>query len=193
MTRKDRPTLKQLERELARRDTLSRYMKAIRITIVSLVFVVSISVLLAVIWIPILRVTGTSMTPTLYEDEIVVVRKTDNFKTGEMIAFYYNNKILIKRAIAGSGDMVYMDDKGNVYVNNELVDEPYAVDKGQGICDLKFPYQVPEDCWFVLGDHRSTSVDSRSDQIGCVKQEDVIGKVSLRIYPLNKLSFLTNK
>lgn len=188
-----RPTLEEVERELARRDTVSRYLKALRITVVSLVFVVSVSVLLAVLWIPVLRVTGTSMTPTLEDNDVVVVRKTNKFDTGEMIAFYYNNKVLIKRAIASSGDMVYIDKKGDVYVNEKKIDDNYAVDKGKGKCDIEFPYQVPEDSYFVLGDHRSTSIDSRSDEIGCVKKEDVIGKVFLRVYPFKRFSFMNDQ
>lgn len=186
MTRADRPTLDQIKKELVRRDRMSRYTNALKITLVALVFVISISVLLAVLWIPVLRVTGTSMTPHLEEDDIVIIRKTSNFKTGNIIAFYYNNKILLKRVIAGAGDVVDMDKDGNVYVNNSKIDEPYAVDKGKGKCDIEFPYQVPEDSWFVLGDHRSTSIDSRSDEIGCIKQEDVIGKLFFRIYPFKK-------
>lgn len=186
MTRADRPTLDQIKKELVRRDRMSRYTNALKITLVALVFVISISVLLAVLWIPVLRVTGTSMTPHLEEGDIVIIRKTSNFKTGNIIAFYYNNKILLKRVIAGAGDVVDMDKDGNVYVNNSKIDEPYAVDKGKGKCDIEFPYQVPEDSWFVLGDHRSTSIDSRSDEIGCIKQEDVIGKLFFRIYPFKK-------
>lgn len=186
MTRADRPTLDQIKKELVRRDRMSRYTKALKITLVALVFVISISVLLAVLWIPVLRVTGTSMTPHLEEGDIVVIRKTSKFETGEIIAFYYNNKILLKRVIAGAGDVVDMDKQGNVYVNNNKIDEPYAVDKGKGKCDIEFPYQVPEDSWFVLGDHRSTSIDSRSDEIGCIKQEDVMGKLFFRIYPFKK-------
>lgn len=186
MTRADRPTLDQIKNELVRRDRMSRYTNALKITLVALVFVISISVLLAVLWIPVLRVTGTSMTPHLEEGDIVIIRKTSNFKTGNIIAFYYNNKILLKRVIAGAGDVVDMDKDGNVYVNNSKIDEPYAVDKGKGKCDIEFPYQVPEDSWFVLGDHRSTSIDSRSDEIGCIKQEDVIGKLFFRIYPFKK-------
>lgn len=186
MTRADRPTLDQIKKELVRRDRMSRYTNALKITLVALVFVISISVLLAVLWIPVLRVTGTSMTPHLEEGDIVIIRKTSNFKTGNIIAFYYNNKILLKRVIAGVGDVVDMDKDGNVYVNNSKIDEPYAVDKGKGKCDIEFPYQIPEDSWFVLGDHRSTSIDSRSDEIGCIKQEDVIGKLFFRIYPFKK-------
>lgn len=186
MTRADRPTLDQIKKELVRRDRMSRYTNALKITLVALVFVISISVLLAVLWIPVLRVTGTSMTPHLEEGDIVIIRKTSNFKTGNIIAFYYNNKILLKRVIAGAGDVVDMDKDGNVYVNNSKIDEPYAVDKGKGKYDIEFPYQIPEDSWFVLGDHRSTSIDSRSDEIGCIKQEDVIGKLFFRIYPFKK-------
>lgn len=187
MTRADRPTLEQIERELARRDTVSRYLRAFRITVFVIAFVAAISVLLATLYVPILKVSGSSMTPLLNQDELVVVLKSQKFETGEVVAFYYNNKILLKRVIAGEGDFVDIDDSGNVYVNDVLIDEPYAVDKGSGECDIEFPYQVPDGSWFVLGDHRSTSIDSRSTQVGTIKDEDMLGKVFMRIYPFGKL------
>lgn len=189
MTRAERPTLEQIERELARRENVSRYAKAFRITIVTLIVVVAVAVLVATLWLPVLRISGTSMTPSLSEDEIIVVLKDSDFECGEIVAFYYNNKILLKRVIAGAGDWIDFDDDGNVYVNNVMVDEPYAVDKGEGNCDIEFPYQVPDGCWFVLGDHRSTSIDSRSSEVGCVKDEDMLGRIFCRIYPFKKISF----
>lgn len=189
MTREDRPTLEQIECELSRRDTVSRYARAFRMTIVVLILVVAVSILVATLWLPVLRVSGTSMTPALNEDDIVVVVKSSDFECGEIVAFYYNNKILLKRVIAGEGDWVDIDENGNVYVNDVLIEEPYAVDKGEGNCDIEFPYQVPEGCWFVLGDHRSTSIDSRSLEIGCVKNEDMLGKVFFRVYPVREMTF----
>lgn len=187
MTRAERPTLEQIERELARRDTVSRYSKALRVTLIVLIVVSALSVLAATIFFPVLTVTGTSMTPLLEQDQIVVVAKGIKPKTGDVAAFYYNNKILLKRVIAGSGDMVDIDDKGNVYVNDKKLDEPYAVEKGEGECDITLPFQVPEDSWFVMGDHRSTSIDSRSTQVGCIKDEDVLGVIFLRVYPFGDI------
>ena len=187
LTRADRPTLEQIERELARRDSVSRYTKAFTITMVVLIVAVALAVPVATLWPSVIRVTGISMTPNLNPDEIVVALKSDEFECGDIVALYYNNKILLKRVIAGEGDVVDFDSEGNVYVNDILIDEPYAVDKGEGECDVEFPYQVPENCWFVLGDHRSTSVDSRSTTVGCIKDEDVLGKIFLRIYPFKEI------
>lgn len=187
MTRADRPTLEQIERELARRDTLGRYAKAMRITIAVLIVVSAVSVLAATIFFPVLTVTGSSMTPSLEEKQIVVAAKGSTPKTGDIAAFYYNNKILLKRVIAGEGDIVDMDSHGNVYVNDKLIDEPYAVDKGEGECNIEFPFQVPEKSWFVLGDHRSTSIDSRTTEVGCIKDDDILGKIFLRIYPFKDI------
>ncbi len=191
MTRADRPTLEQIERELIRREGISRYRRVLRITLAVLAVVVALSVLTATLWFPILRVSGASMSPALEADDVVMVVKARRFECGEIVAFYYNNKILLKRAIAGAGDWVDMDADGNVFVNDVKLDEPYAVDKGEGLCDLTFPFQVPEDSWFMLGDHRSTSVDSRSSQVGCIKSEDVLGKVFLRIYPFGRVRFVS--
>jgi signal peptidase I len=189
MTRADRPTIEQVERELARRENISRYTKAFRITVVTLIVVVAVAVLVATLWLPVLKVSGTSMTPSLYQDEIIVVMKDSDFKCGEIAAFYYNNKILIKRVIAGEGDWVDIDSEGNVYVNDVMIDEPYAVDKSEGSCDVDFPCQVPEDCWFVLGDHRSTSIDSRSTEVGFIKDEDMLGRIFCRVYPFKRFKF----
>lgn len=190
MTREERPTIEQLERELARRDRISRYIKSLKMTLLILLVVGAIAVLAATLWVPMLRVSGTSMTPELNQDDVVIVLRKSEFKCGEVVAFYYHNKILLKRVIAGEGDWVDIDEEGNVYVNDILLEEPYAVNKEEGQGDITYPYQVPEDSWFVLGDHRNTSVDSRSSEIGCIKNEDMLGSVFLRIYPFHKITFL---
>lgn len=187
MIRENRPTREQVEKELARREMGDRYKRALLVTLGSIVAVAAVAVIAATMFLPVLKVSGTSMTPILENGEIVVAVKNSSFETGDIVAFYYNNKILIKRVIAGSGDYVDMDSEGYVYVNNEKLDEPYAVDLGEGKCDIEFPYQVPEGSWFVLGDHRSTSIDSRSSIVGCITDENMLGKVFLRVYPINKI------
>lgn len=145
------------------------------------------AVLVATLWLPVLQIYGSSMTPTLEEGDIVVSIKSKTYETGDIVAFYYNNKILIKRVIAGSGDWVDLDEDGTVYVNGEKLDEPYVKDKAFGECDLELPYQVPESRIFVMGDHRSVSVDSRSKAVGCVAEEQIVGKLVFRIWPLTGL------
>lgn len=145
------------------------------------------AVLVATLWLPVLQIYGSSMTPTLEEGDIVVSIKSKTYETGDIVAFYYNNKILIKRVIAGSGDWVDLDEDGTVYVNGEKLDEPYVKDKAFGECDLELPYQVPESRIFVMGDHRSVSVDSRSKAVGCVAEEQIVGKLVCRIWPLTGL------
>jgi signal peptidase I len=136
---------------------------------------------------PVLRVYGNSMTPNLTNGDIVVLMKSSDFETGDVIAFYYNNKILIKRVIACSGDWVDMDEDGTVSVNGEVLDEPYVSELAYGECDISFPYQVPDNRVFVMGDHRSVSVDSRSSQIGCVSEEQIVGKLEFRVWPFKRL------
>lgn len=181
------PTLDQLETELRREKYRRRYHTVLRSTVYTLITVAAISVLIATLWLPVLQIYGSSMTPTLQDGEIVVSVKTSDFTQGDIISFYYNNKILIKRVICGAGDWIDMDEDGNVYVNDVLLDEPYLVEKALGECDISLPYQVPDDRVFVMGDHRSTSVDSRSTSVGCVAQEQIVGKIVFRVWPLNRL------
>ena len=143
--------------------------------------------LVATLFLPILQIYGTSMTPTLSEGEIVVSVKGASFERGDIISFYYNNKILVKRVIAFEGEYINIDDEGNVYINNKIIDEPYLTEKAFGECDLKLPYQVPAGKIFVLGDHRSTSVDSRSSVMGCVSEEQIVGKIAFRVWPFDRL------
>lgn len=182
----DRPTTVQIEAELKRMRFKSDYRTALRGTLYALITVAAISVLVATLLLPVLRIYGSSMTPTMYDGNIVVSLKGSEFTQGEVVAFYYNNKILVKRVIAGAGDWVDMDEDGSVYVNGELLDEPYLEEKAVGECDVTFPYQVPDGRWFVMGDHRSVSVDSRSSTVGCVAQEQIVGKLVYRIWPLSE-------
>ncbi len=182
------PSSEQLKEELKRVKHRARYKKALRGTIWTLVVVAAASIILSTFLFTVLKTQGTSMEPVLSENQLVIAVKTHRFKTGEIVAFYYNNKILIKRVIGSAGDWVNIDETGDVYVNDALLDEPYAVDKTLGDGDITFPYQVPENRWFVLGDHRATSADSRSSIIGNVSDEQIIGKVVLRIWPLSEIS-----
>ena len=152
--------------------------------------VAAIAVLVSMLFLPVLRVTGTSMTPTLQNDELVVCRKRGTFQSGDIIAFYFNNKILLKRVIGVAGDIIDIDDSGTVYVNGEALEEPYLNEKALGECDIELPYQVPDERVFVMGDHRSTSVDSRSTAVGCVAEEAVVGKVILRVWPVKQFEVL---
>lgn len=180
------PSTKQLEEELKRVKYKRRYRFVLRSTIYTLITVAAAAILVATLWLPVLQIYGSSMTPTLQDGEIIFSVKTSEFEQGEIIAFYYNNKILIKRAICGPGDWIDIDEDGNVYVNEVLLDEPYLVERAFGDCNIELPYQVPDGKFFVMGDHRSTSVDSRNTAVGCVSQEQIVGKVLFRIWPLKR-------
>jgi signal peptidase I len=172
------------EAELGRLKYRRRFLQTMYSTIGMLITVSAAAILVAVLLLPVLRIYGTSMTPTLTEGDYVVSVKGSDYETGDICCFYYNNKILVKRVIAKSGDWVDIDEDGTVYVNHEKIDEPYVTDLALGECDIELPYQVPEKRLFVLGDHRSVSVDSRSTTIGCVAEEQMVGKVIFRVWPL---------
>ena len=178
------PEISQLEAELKRVKYRSRYRTVLRSTVYTLVVVAAIAVLVATIWMPVLQIYGSSMTPTLSEGEIVLSLKGSQFQPGDVIAFYYNNKILVKRVICGPGDWVDIDADGTVYVNNTALEEPYLTERAFGECDLSLPYQVPDGRYFVMGDHRSTSVDSRSTTVGCIAEEQIVGRIIYRVWPL---------
>lgn len=190
ITTGDIPATEQLEAELAREKYKHRYHSVLRSTIYTLVIVAAVAVLTATLWLPVLQIYGSSMTPTLQDGEIVFSVKTSDFAPGDIVAFYYNNKILIKRVICGPADWVNIDGDGTVYVNGTVLDEPYLVEKALGDCNIELPYQVPDGKVFVMGDHRSTSVDSRNTAVGCVAQEQVVGKIIFRIWPLNRLGIV---
>lgn len=184
------PEISQLEAELERERYRHRYGRTLRSTIYALITVAAAAVLVATLWMPVLRIYGGSMAPTLSDGEIVVSLKTGTFQPGEIIAFYYNNKILIKRVIAGPGDWVDIEEDGTVYVNGTPLEEPYLEEKALGECNIELPYQVPESRWFVMGDHRSVSVDSRNTAVGCVSEEQIVGRLVLRLWPLKAIGKL---
>lgn len=184
------PSLPEIQRERKRIRRKDYYRQALRGTISVLVVVAAVAVLIATLFLPILQISGDSMSPTLEHDEIVVLMKTKKFDRGDLIGFYYQGKILLKRVIALPEDEVAIDAEGNVYVNGELLEEPYVTDKGLGDCDLEFPYKVPGTSYFVMGDRRSNSVDSRNSVVGPVSQEDIIGKVFVRVWPFSRLGFV---
>lgn len=182
------PTTAEVEAERERLAYRSRYARVLRSTIYALLVVAAVAVLLATLFLPVLQVSGDSMNPTLQDRDIIVLVKTDHMKTGDLCGFYWQNKLLLKRIIGLPGDIITLDEDGVVTVNGEVLDEPYVDELALGECDIKFPYQVPENRYFVLGDHRATSIDSRSSVIGCVEKSQVVGRVFLRIWPLNRFA-----
>ena len=179
------PATADLEAAVRHNRYVHRFRATVRSTFLSLVVVAAAAVLVAVLLLPILRIYGKSMRGTLDSGDIVVSVKTSNMKTGDIIAFYYNNNILVKRMIANPGDMVDIDLEGNVYVNDVKLDEPYLDDKAYGETNIELPYQVPDSRIFVIGDNRGSSIDSRNTSVGCVSDEQIVGKIVFRIWPIS--------
>ena len=184
------PTTEELGAELERVRGRKRFLKLLYNTVASLIVVAAVAVLVSMLFLPALRVTGVSMTPTLHNDELVVCRRIGGFEKGDRIAFYHNNKILLKRVIGVAGDVIDIKNDGSVYVNGEKLDEPYVDSLSYGTCDIELPYQVPDNRYFVMGDHRSESIDSRTKEIGCIVEEMIIGKVIWCIWPLDSIKIM---
>ena len=190
ITRKyfDIPDIGIVDKERRRLRRRARFKRITLRTASTLLVVAAVAVLVATLFLPILQVSGESMEPALYDKDVILLLKTKGFTTGDLIGFYHDGKILLKRVIAGPGDTVLIDEAGNVYVNQVLLDEPYVSEKTKGDCDIEFPYTVPGEVYFVMGDHRAVSVDSRNDEIGCISYDLIIGRIFWRIWPFSRFS-----
>ena len=186
----DIPQLDVLQQELKRERYKRRFRRLLRSTINALIVVAAVAALIATLILPVLQIAGTSMEPSLNDGDIVLLVKTDDLHPGDLCAFYYSNKILIKRIIAAPGDYIWIESDGTVFLNGELLDEPYVSEKALGECDVEFPYQVPENNYFVMGDKRETSIDSRSSVIGCIAEDQIIGKIFFKLWPLKDFEFV---
>jgi signal peptidase I len=178
-----RPSKALLDEEILRRERSKAFYGAVWGAVRTLLVVAAASVLLSTFWLPVLRVYGESMLPALRDGEIVLAVKHSEPRRGDIVAFRYNNKLLLKRVIAVSGEWVDIDENGAVSVNGEPLDEPYAPEKALGNCDITLPYQVPDGSFFVMGDRRLTSADSRSSAVGAVSGDQLVGKAALRLWP----------
>ena len=193
MNRKEKkqvPELSELRRELNREKYKYRFASVLRSTVCTLIVIAALAILVATLWLPVLQIYGSSMAPTLEEGQIVVSVKGSEFKQNELVAFYIGNKLLVKRVIAGPSDTVTITEDGTVYVNKKELIEPYITGKALGECDITFPYQVPDSRYFLLGDHRAISVDSRSSSVGCIAEEQIVGKITFCVWPLSDFGAL---
>lgn len=184
------PNSADIEQELKRERYKVRYKRTLKSTVFALITAAAAAVLVATLWLPVLQIFGSSMTPTLQEGEIVVSIKVNEMEPGDIVAFYYGNKVLIKRYIAGPGSWVDIQEDGTVTVDGTVLEEPYLTEKSFGICDLELPYQVPDDTYFLMGDHRETSVDSRHTSVGCIAQDQIVGKIVYRVWPMESFGIV---
>jgi len=184
------PPLDALQQELKRERYNRRFRRLLRSTIHALIVVAAVAALVATLVLPVLQIAGTSMEPSLNDGDIVLLVKTKDLETGDLCAFYYSNKILIKRVIATPGDYIWIESDGTVFLNGKALDEPYIREKALGECDVEFPYQVPENSYFVMGDHRETSIDSRSSVIGCIAEDQLLGRIFCKFWPLEEFEWM---
>ena len=184
------PSSAEVEQELKRGQYNRRYRKTLQSTVYAMISAIAAAVLLATLWLSVMQIFGSSMNPTLEDGQIVVSVTASELKTGDIVAFYYGNKVLIKRCIAGPGTWVDIKEDGTILLNGEILEEPYLTEKAQGICDLELPYRVPEGTYFLVGDNRSTSVDSRHSAVGCISKEEIIGKIVYCVWPMEKFGFV---
>lgn len=184
------PNSAEVERELKRERYKRRYRRTLASTLVILITAAAVAVLVAMLWMPVLQIYGSSMTPTLQEGNVVISLKDSDLKQGDIVAFYYGNKLLVKRYIAGPGSWIDILEDGTVLVDGEVLEEPYLTEKAFGICDLELPYQVPDGTYFLMGDQRATSVDSRHSSVGCIAKEQIVGKIVFRVWPLETFGFV---
>ena len=189
-SKRNLPAVDDLQKELKRERYKRRFRKLLKSTVNALIVVAAVAALIATLVLPVLQIAGTSMEPNLNDGDIVLLVKTKDLETGDLCAFYYSNKILIKRVIATPGDYIWIESDGTVFLNGNALDEPYITQKALGECDVEFPYQVPENSYFVMGDQRETSIDSRSSVIGCIPEDQLIGKIFCKIWPLSEFEFI---
>lgn len=187
---RDMPQPSAIRKELKRERYRRRFRRLLRSTVNALIVVAAVAALIATLVLPVLQIAGTSMEPSLHDGDIVLLVKSKELECGDLCAFYYSNKILIKRVIATPGDYIWIEADGTVYLNGEPLDEPYVSQKALGECDVEFPYQVPENNYFVMGDQRETSIDSRSSVIGCISEDQIVGRIFCKIWPWSKFEFL---
>lgn len=186
----DIPSIENLQVELARVESGRNFRKALLNIAGVLVVVAAVAALVVTRVFVLIKVNGSSMSPTYEAGEVLFLRQTDDIEPGDIIGFYYGGNVFLKRVIGTSGDQIDIDQKGNVYVNDELLDEPYLTKKSLGKCELEFPYKVPKGMYFVLGDNRAVSLDSRIKSIGCVQSEQIVGKAVIRVWPLTRVEIM---
>ena len=189
-SKREFPPMDALQKELKRERYKRRFRKLLKSTVNALIVVAAVAALVATLILPVLQIAGTSMEPNLNDGDIVLLVKKKDLETGDLCSFYYSNKILIKRVIATPGDYIWIESDGTVFLNGNPLDEPYISEKALGECDVEFPYQVPENCYFVMGDKRETSIDSRSSVIGCNPEDQIVGKIFCKFWPLSEFEFI---
>ncbi len=184
------PPIEFLREELVREEARYSFRKTLWNIAVLLTAAAAVTALVTTRLFVLIQINGSSMAPTLVNGEIIFLRQTKKVETGDMIGFYYGGRILLKRVIGSGGDQIEIDSEGNVYVNGGMIDEPYLAEKSPGKCDLEFPCEVPEGMVFVLGDNRAISIDSRIRSIGCVEENQIVGKTAFRVWPPDRMGVM---